>query len=132
MRVALYGRVNTFDKGQDLTMQLHELRWYASHWKWEVIGEYPDEGVSGVKESRPALNKLMADSKQRKFDAVIVSNLDRFGRSLKHLVTALGDFEALGIAFVSLQHNFDLSTPSERLMFQVIEALDEFEPETDT
>jgi DNA invertase Pin-like site-specific DNA recombinase len=63
----------------------------------------------------------MADAKQRKFDAVIVSNLDRFGRSLKHLVTALGDFEALGIAFVSLQDNFDLSTPSERLMFQIIE-----------
>jgi len=88
---------------------------------WEVIGEYADEGVSGVKESRPALNKLMADAKQRKFDAVIVSNLDRFGRSLKHLVTALGDFEALGIRFVSLQDNFDLSTPSERLMFQIIE-----------
>jgi len=52
---------------------------------------------------------------------VIVSNLDRLGRSLKHLVTALGDFEALGLRFVSLQDNFDLSTPSERLMFQIIE-----------
>ncbi len=121
MRVALYCRVNTFDKGQDLTMQVHELRSYASNRMWEVIGEYADEGVSGVKESRPALNKLMADAKQRKFDAVIVSNLDRFGRWLKHLVRALGDFEALGIRFVSVQDNFDLSTPSERQMFQIIE-----------
>ncbi len=74
MRVALYCRVNTFDKGQDLTMQVHELRSYASNRMWEVIGEYADEGVSGVKESRPALNKLMADAKKRKFDAVIVES----------------------------------------------------------
>ena len=74
MRVALYCRVNTFDKGQDLTMQVHELRSYASNRKWRVIGEYADEGVSGVKESRPALNKLMADAKKRKFDAVIVES----------------------------------------------------------
>jgi len=49
------------------------------------------------------LNKLMTAAKQRKFDAVLVWKLDRFGRSLKHLVSALGEFEALGIAFVSLR-----------------------------
>jgi DNA invertase Pin-like site-specific DNA recombinase len=82
--------------------------------------------VSGSKESRPALNRLMADAKQRKFDVVGVWKLDRFGRSVKHVVVSLADFEALGITFVSLKGNLDLSTPG-RLMFQIIAAMAEFE-----
>ena len=127
MRVALYARVSTLDKGQDVTMQTHEIREYVSNRHWELVGQYVDEGVSGAKESRPALNKLMQDAKQRKFDAVVVWKLDRFGRSLKHLVTALAEFESLGVAFVSLRVGFDLSTPSGRLMFQIIGAMGEFE-----
>ena|SRR3989442_754698 len=69
----------------------------------------------------------MADAQRRKFDAVLVWKLDRFGRSLRHLVNALAEFEALGVAFVSLQDHLDLSTPSGRLMFQIIGAMAEFE-----
>jgi DNA invertase Pin-like site-specific DNA recombinase len=69
----------------------------------------------------------MADAKRRKFDVVLVWKLDRFGRSLRHLVNALAELEALGIAFVSFTDNLDLSTPSGRLMFQVIAAMSEFE-----
>jgi DNA invertase Pin-like site-specific DNA recombinase len=69
----------------------------------------------------------MADARQRKLDVVLVWKLDRFGRSLKHLVNALAEFEALGISFASLKDNLDLSTPSERLMFQIIGAMAEFE-----
>jgi DNA invertase Pin-like site-specific DNA recombinase len=83
--------------------------------------------VSGANDSRPELNRLMADAKRRKFDAVLVWKLDRFGRSLRHLVNALAEFESLGIAFVSLTNNLDLSTPSGRLMFQIIGAMSEFE-----
>jgi DNA invertase Pin-like site-specific DNA recombinase len=86
-----------------------------------------DNGVSGAKESRPELNRLMADAKKRKFDAIAVWKLDRFGRSLKHLVMTLADLESLGIAFVSIRDGFDLSTPSGRLMFQIIGAMGEFE-----
>ena len=120
MRVALYGRVSTLDKGQDVNMQMRELREYVGRRGWEIAGEYSDEGVSGAKESRPQLNRLLADAKQRKFDAITVWKLDRFGRSLKHLVMTLADLESLGIAFVSLRDGFDLSTPSGRLMFQII------------
>jgi DNA invertase Pin-like site-specific DNA recombinase len=126
-RVALYARVSTLDKGQDPQMQLHELREYAVRRGWKISGEYTDSGVSGAKESRPELNRLMADAKQLKFDAVAVWKLDRFGRSLKHLVMTLADLESLGIAFVSLRDGFDLSTPSGRLMFQIIGAMGEFE-----
>src|ERR1700761_3272590 len=103
MRVALYGRVSTLDKGQDVNMQMKELRDYAVRRGWQVEGEYADNGVSGAKESRPELNRLMADAKLRKFDVVAVWKLDRFGRSLKHLVMTLADLESLGIAFVSLR-----------------------------
>lgn len=84
-------------------------------------------GVSGSKDSRPALNRLTADADRRKFDVVLVWKLDRFGRSLRHLVNALAELEALGVTFVSLRDNLDLSTPSGRLMFHVIAAMAEFE-----
>src|SRR5215469_4846859 len=127
MRVALYGRVSTLDKGQDVKMRMNELREYAVRRGWPIEGEYVDNGVSGAKESRPELNRLMADAKLRKFDVIAIWKLDRFGRSLKHLVMALADLESLGIAFVSLRDGFDLSTPSGRLMFQIIGAMGEFE-----
>ena len=125
-RAALYARVSTLS-GQNPEMQLSELREYASRRGWAIVGEYVDRGVSGAKESRPALNRLMADAHRRKFDAVLVWKLDRFARSLKQLVNALAEMEALGVAFVSLRDNLDLSTPSGRLMFQIIGAMAEFE-----
>jgi DNA invertase Pin-like site-specific DNA recombinase len=125
-RVALYARVSTLN-GQDPEMQLRELREYAGRRGWETAGEYTDTGVSGSKESRPQLNRLMADAHRRRFDAILVWKIDRFGRSLKHLVNALADLGAYGVAFVSLRDNLDLSTPSGRLMFAVIGAMAEFE-----
>ena len=126
MRTALYARVSTLN-GQHPEMQLAELREYASRRGWEIVGEYVDEGVSGAKESRPQLNHLMADMHRRKFEIVLVWKIDRFGRSLRHLVNALADLDAYGVAFVSLKDNLDLSTPSGRLMFQIIGAMAEFE-----
>jgi len=124
-RVALYARVSTCN-GQDPEMQLRELREYASRRGWTITTECVDQ-VSGSKESRPQLNQLMADAHRRKFDAVLVWKIDRFGRSLKHLVNALADLCAYGVAFVSFRDNLDLSTPSGRLMFQIIGAMAEFE-----
>ena len=126
MRTALYARVSTLN-GQDPEMQLRELREYAARRGWEITGEYTDHGVSGSRESRPELNRLMTDAHQRRFDAILVWKVDRFGRSLRHLVNALAELGALGVAFVSLHDNLDLSTPSGRLMFAVIGAMAEFE-----
>jgi DNA invertase Pin-like site-specific DNA recombinase len=83
--------------------------------------------MSGVRESRPALNRMMNDARRRKFDVIAVWKIDRFGRSLKHLVNSLAELEALGVAFVSLRDNLDLGTPAGRLMFQIIGAMAEFE-----
>src|ERR1035441_3814597 len=104
-------------------MQLAELREYSTRRGWEVAGEYVDEGVSGAKESRPALNRLMADAHRRRFAVLLVWKIDRFGRSLRHLVNALADLDAAGVAFVSLCDNLDLSTPSGRPLFPLPRAL---------
>ena len=126
LRCGIYARVST-TTGQSPDMQLRELREYCSCREWHIAGEYVDTGVSGTKDSRPELNRLMTAAKQRKVDAVLVWKLDRFGRSLRHLVNSLAEFEALGVVFVSLRDNVDLSTPAGRLQFHIIAAMAEFE-----
>jgi len=126
-RVAIYARVSTTNHGQDAGLQTTEMRQFADARGWKLADEYVDKGVSGAKDSRPELNRLMADAHKRRFDVVLVWKLDRFGRSLRHLVNALAEFESLGIAFVSLSDNLDLSTASGRLMFNIIGAMAEFE-----
>jgi DNA invertase Pin-like site-specific DNA recombinase len=126
LRIAIYARVSTMN-GQHPEMQLAELREYAARRGWEIAEEYVDSGVSGAKESRPALNRLMVDAHRRRFDIVACWKIDRFGRSLKHLVNALANLDSYGVAFVSLRDNLDLSTPTGRLMFAVIGAMAEFE-----
>ena len=125
-RVALYARVSTLNN-QDPEMQLCELREYAGRRGGRSSRSSPTRACPGCKESRPALNRLMSDACRRRFDAVLVWKIDRFGRSLKHLVNALAELAALGVAFISLRDNLDLSTPSGRLMFQIIGAMAEFE-----
>jgi DNA invertase Pin-like site-specific DNA recombinase len=127
MKAAIYARVSTRDKGQDVELQLRELRDYATRRDWTLVEEYVDAGFSGAKDSRPALNKLMTDAGRRRFDVVLVWKLDRFGRSLRHLVNSLAELEARGIVFASLTDNVDLSTPQGRLMFSIIGAMAEFE-----
>ena len=127
MRVAIYSRVSTQE--QTTAGQLDELRSYCERRKWEIVAEYTDEGVSGSTESRPGLNHLLADAKRRMFDAVLVYRYDRFARSLRQLVNALCDFDALGIHFVSLHEGVDTSTPNGRLVFGIFASIAEFERE---
>lgn len=127
MRVALYARVSTSDKGQDPQMQLRELREFCQHRSWSVTAEFVDIGVSGSKEKRPELDKLMADANRRKFDAVAVWRFDRFARSVSHLLRALETFNTLGIGFVSLSEAVDTSTAMGKMVFTVLGAVSELE-----
>ncbi len=126
-RAAIYARVSTANNGQDPTLQTSELREYCGRRGWSIAGEYVDIGSSGSKEKRPELDRLIVDARRRRFDKILVWKLDRFGRSLRHLVNSLAELETLGVDFVSLRDNLDLSTPSGRLMFQIIGAMAEFE-----
>jgi DNA invertase Pin-like site-specific DNA recombinase len=126
-RVALYARVSTKNNGQDPETQLLALREYAGHRSMTIVDEYVDVGISGAKDRRPQLDRLMADARRRRFDVVLVARFDRFARSTKHLVLALEEFNALGIDFVSLNESIDTSTPMGKMIFTVIGAVAELE-----
>jgi len=126
-KVGVYARVSTVGHGQSCDMQLLELRHYAAARGWEIAGEYVDVGVSGTKERRPELDRLMADAHRRRFDAVIVWKFDRFARSVSHLLRALETFRALGIEFVSFTEQMDTSTPVGQMIFTVLGAVSALE-----
>lgn len=128
-RTALYARVSTLNHGQDPTMQLEEMQQYCARRGFEIAGEYVDRGISGSKESRPQLDRLLADCRKRRVDAVVVYRYDRFARSLRQLVNALEEFRSLGIEFVSLHEGVDTSTPNGRLIFGIFASIAEFERE---
>ncbi len=127
MRVGVYARVSTTDKGQDPDLQLGALREYAQARGWTIYQEYVDHGVSGAKQRRPALDQLLADARHRLFDAVLVWRFDRFARSTRHLINALHEFRHLGIAFVSYQENLDTTSPLGEAMFTIIGAMAQLE-----
>lgn len=129
MRAAIYARVSTTGHGQDPTVQTRELREYCERRGWAIAGEYVDSGISGAKERRPELDRLLADCRRRRVDAVIVYRYDRFARSLRHLVNALEEFRSLGIEFISLHEGVDTSTPNGRLVFGIFASIAEFERE---
>ena len=127
MRAALYCRVSTSGNGQSPEMQVRELREYCERRGWEVAGEYVDTGISGTKERRPELDRLMCDAHKRRFDVVAVWKFDRFARSVSHLLRALETFKALRIEFVSYSEQMDTSTPTGKMIFTVLGAVAELE-----
>ena len=127
MRVGLYARVSTLDKGQDTEVQLTDLRSYVQARGWMVVSEYVDKGQSGAKDRRPELDRLMRDARKRKIDLILCWRLDRLGRSLKHLILTLDELQSLSVGFVSYNENLDLTSSTGRLMFQLLGAFAEFE-----
>jgi DNA invertase Pin-like site-specific DNA recombinase len=108
-------------------MQIRELREYCKARSWKIQGEYVDRGVSGAKDSRPELNRLMSEANRRRFDVVAVWKFDRMARSVSHLLRSLETFSALGIEFVSLSEQIDTSTPTGKMAFTVLGAVAELE-----
>ncbi len=127
MKAAIYARVSTTNNGQDPRVQTRELEEYCQRRGWKIADEYVDTGISGAREKRPQLDRLMADAHRRRFDAVVVWKFDRFARSVSHLLRALETFKALGIEFVSLSEQVDTSTPTGRMIFTVLGAVAELE-----
>jgi DNA invertase Pin-like site-specific DNA recombinase len=128
-RVALYARVSTLNHGQDPEVQLGELREFCKRRGFEIANEYVDTGISGSRERRPALDKLITACRKRLVDGVVVYRYDRFARSLRQLVNALEEFRSLGIDFISIHEGVDTSTPNGRLVFGIFASIAEFERE---
>jgi DNA invertase Pin-like site-specific DNA recombinase len=124
--VSIYARVST-KNGQNPETQLLPLREYAQARGLSIVEEYIDHGISGSKDRRPRLDALMAAARKGQFDAVLCWRFDRFARSTRHLVTALEEFQSLGIHFVSLTEAIDTSTPMGKMVFTVLSSVAELE-----
>jgi DNA invertase Pin-like site-specific DNA recombinase len=123
----VYARVSTLHGGQDPAMQTRELTEYCQRRGWQIFDQYVDNGVSGKKDSRPQLNRMMEDAYSRRFDVVVVWRFDRFARSVSHLLRALETFNALDIDFVSICEQINTHTPTGKLVFTILGAVSEGE-----
>ena len=126
MKAAIYARVST--TGQTCENQLLELHRYCAARGWEAV-EYVDTGISGAKDRRPALDRLMNDARQRRVDVVVCWRLDRFGRSLRALIMAIEELNASGVSFVSMGENIDTASPTGRLLLGIMGSFAQFERE---
>jgi DNA invertase Pin-like site-specific DNA recombinase len=126
MKAALYCRVST-TAGQSVEMQLRDLRQLAQQRGFEIVAEYCDEGVSGSCDSRPQLDRMLAEARRGKFQAILIWRLDRLGRSLQHLVRLFENFRAWNVALVSFGEGLDFSTSMGKLFYQLSGAFAEFE-----
>jgi DNA invertase Pin-like site-specific DNA recombinase len=128
LRVAVYCRVSTADK-QNPESQAAELTQYCLARGWTINEEITDKGFSGGTgpDQRPGLSHLMALARTRKIDVICVTKLDRLFRSLRHLVAVLDELQVLGVLFVSIRDQIDLTTAGGRLMLHLLAAFAEFE-----
>lgn len=124
-KVAIYARVSTTD--QTAENQVLDLRKYCTARGWKIAEEFTDTGISGSKEDRPALKRLMDAVRKGRVDSVLVWRFDRFARSVPHLVGALQEFRECNVGFTSYQEGIDTATPQGKMVFTFLAAIAEFE-----
>ena len=126
-RAVLYCRVSTAD--QSCSRQERDLALFAERAGYEVVGTYK-ETASGVKLDRAEWRKVLALAQRREIDAVLVTELSRWGRSTTDLLASLKELEARRVSLVALNGmTFDLATPHGRMMATLLAGIAEFERE---
>jgi len=128
-RAAIYARVSTDSQTTD--NQTRELRAVAKRMGWEIVGEFKDHGISGAKgrAKRPEFDRLIKAAARKECDVVMAWSVDRLGRSLKDLLAFLGDLHAKDVDLYLHQQGIDTTTPSGKMMFQMLGVFAEFERE---
>ena len=124
MKVSVYCRVSTEE--QDADKQEFACLEYCKRNNFEVFKVYKDI-FSGSTSSRPQFNLLLEDMRQNKFDIIMVTKLDRLGRSLRHLLSLFDEFNKRGVHFIAITQNIDTSSSAGRLQMQMLGAFAEFE-----
>lgn len=124
MKTAIYIRIST-DK-QNLDNQRELCLNFCKEKGFEVYKVYEDV-YSGSKSSRPAFNQLLEDMRHYKFNAVVITKLDRLARSLQHLLSLLDEFKSKGVEFITVTQSIDTTSPSGKLQLQIMGAFAEFE-----
>jgi DNA invertase Pin-like site-specific DNA recombinase len=127
IKTAIYGRVSTADQtSENQTLMLNEI---AQRNGWELVDTYIDNGISGTfgRDKRPEFDRMCKDMIRRKFNRILVWDISRLGRSLQHLVEFLNDVQSVDCDLYIHQSGLDTSTPSGRMMFQMVGVFSEFE-----
>jgi len=126
--VAIYARVSTADKNQTVENQLRDLLAVAERQGWTVVATFTDEGISGVKgrDRRPGYDALLKGVARKDFEQIMAWSVDRLGRSLPDLVAFLNDIQSKAVDLYLHQQGLDTSTPSGRMMFQMLGVFAEF------
>ena len=126
---ALYCRVSTVDRGQDIGLQVDELRQLAAQRGMEIVAEYLDDGISGTRDDRPALQEMLSAAQAGKFSVLLVWRLDRLGRGgLPQLLRILDDLAAWGVGFVSAREpGMDSTSSTGRLLLQLLAVFSSYE-----
>lgn len=127
VKAVAYVRISTLLKGQTVDNQLVPIREFARGRCLEIVSEYVDEGISGARESRPSLDRLVKDARLGKFKVVVVAALDRMSRSTKHMLTLLDELRHYGVSIISLRENLDFSSPAGQMALTVLSAVSSLE-----
>ena len=115
-KVFIYCRVSTGMQTTGLESQVRILKEYCQRNGIENFVIFQDENQSGTKKSRPALDEMMKRVKNQECEKVIVYSFSRFARSVTHLLSALQEFEDLGVKFISISESIDTDTPIGRAL----------------
>ena len=126
IKAVAYSRVSTL-LGQSCENQLVGIRELTKTRNYELITEYNDEGVSGLKEKRPQLDQLIKDARKGKFQILIVHSIDRLGRSTKHLLNLLDELNHYGVSLISIRENLDFSSPTGKMALTMLSAVAQLE-----
>lgn len=126
MKVAIYARVSTED--QHAEKQVLYMREECEKRGFDIYAEYVDV-ISGSKQSRPEFNKMLDDMRKYRFRAVMITKLDRLGRSLQHLISILDEFKSKSVELIAVTQNIDTTSAAGRLQWQIMGAFAEFERE---
>ena len=124
MKVAIYCRVST--EQQDLTNQIEVCTRHCEAREYKIFKIYTDV-YTGTKSSRPKFNELLEDMRRYRFNAVMVTKLDRLGRSLQHLLSLIDEFNNKGVQFIAVTQNIDTTTSAGKMQLQIMGAFAEFE-----
>ncbi|MBS1983588.1 MAG: recombinase family protein [Bdellovibrionales bacterium] len=125
-KAALYARVSTL-LNQDPQLQISNLKEFCAARGLEVAGEYVDQGISGAKDRRPALDRMIKDAQRGKIKVIVVAALDRLGRNTLHILKLIQELNHYGVSLISLRENLDFTTPTGVMVLTVLSSIAELE-----
>lgn len=123
MKAAIYCRISTLLKGQDIENQRRPLIEFARNRGFEIVSQYTDEGISGTSERRRGLDQLIADSRRGAFKVVLVMEISRLARDVRHLLNLLHELQSIGVSVCSVREGIDYGTPMGKAMLSMIGVL---------